>query len=111
MVGQGHELTTIHGPGTAHVVSVVGVHSAKISGFTIMGDGKVYGIEAVDSDGSVIQNNRITGNSHGIELSGATRAIVSQNIIEANSSYGININRAATIIRNNLIYANTLLSG
>ncbi len=118
--GAGAEVTTIHGTGSASVVTATDVDSsAKIDGFTITGGSGSGGGISLTNSSPTISNNIITNNystymGGGISISFyGSNPLIINNIISDNTALwhggGIGLYQGFAKIVNNIIFNNTTL--
>lgn len=111
LMGQNRNSTIIDGNGNGDVIYVYNANKVNITGFTVQNRGGPFarGISLLDSSGSNISFNVITGNNLGIEVWGSSSSdLLSYNSIFNNSESGISLERDAgsANISHNMIHLN-----
>jgi parallel beta-helix repeat protein len=105
LTGEDRDNTIINASNTG--IWIENIHHVNITGFTII-NGSSRGIRLMNSNNSLIENNRVELNLYGIKIMDSNNTIVRNNIASNNSNYhGIYLARSTNItVKNNICYGN-----
>ncbi len=87
LIGEDRDNTTIHTTGSNIGIFVEYVDYVNISGFTVE-NGSSCGIRFIQSNNSIIENNRFENNGDGLEIMESNNTLIRNNIVNNNSGSG-----------------------
>ncbi len=110
IIGNGTDITTIDGQGLGNVITV-NADDVTISGMNITGSPDHSGIIVQNRQGTVIEDNSIHNNGHGIRVQTGAELSIANNTIALNGWNGILLGSVQdSIIRDNSLLLNTITS-